>query len=344
MARISRLPSMVASLAAVALWFAAPAGAAFPGANGKIAFTDSNGRIAVINPDGTGFSEPGEILGARPVWSSDGRKLAFQSDVGPPGCCGFNIVTMTAGGSDLRTLTHGIDAWDPTWSPDGTKLAYTDQSVGAIHVINADGTDDTRISPILINDRQPTWSPDGTRIAISRDTERPSQPRYAVYTIDPDGSDATGLTERGIGLRNPAWTPDGSTISFTIGGFGGDFLADVWLMNADGSGQRRLDDLSVLRYEGPIAWSPDGSKIAFARYGSPCASCSPTIYVADANGEHARPLVVGEYPDWQPLQISVPPSSPRNRAAFCKGERRRLGEAFAHTYRNLGRCVSARRR
>jgi TolB protein len=76
-----------------------------------------------------------------------------------------------------------------------------------------------------------------------------------VWTIDADGADLTQLTRAPYPEFDPSWSPDGTEIAFRSERSG---EPEIWIMNADGTGQRRLTDgLSP-------AWSPDGSLIAFS--------------------------------------------------------------------------------
>ena len=110
-------PAFLLTLSLVIL-LAAPAQAAFPGQNGKLA-ASKDGDIYVMPPDGSGQENlTADTAGSRdwPAWSPDGSKLAFAGD---------GIWTMNADGSGKALLTgatsHGMP-FAPAWSPDGSEI------------------------------------------------------------------------------------------------------------------------------------------------------------------------------------------------------------------------------
>jgi Tol biopolymer transport system component len=203
----------------------------------------------------------------------------------------FDIFTMNADGSDLQQLTNdpAYDAW-PTWSPDGSQIAFMSDRSGNpdIYVIDADGSNIRQLTDDPANDIWPDWSPDGTQIAFPSRRDG----NFEIYVINPDGTNLQRLTNTPGHEDFPTWSPDGTRIVFSRAeGDDGTFI-----INADGSGEQKLLDISVLE----PAWSPDGTRIAFASDHEGFRG----IYVMDADGENMQKLsntTHGENcPTWSP--------------------------------------------
>jgi Tol biopolymer transport system component len=318
-ARLVRLGVVLACVMA----FAAPAEAAFAGANGKIAFDSLRGvnpqcsipncnfDIYAMNPDGSGMTQltTNPAYDREPAWSADGTKIAFVSsrdDPNPGGCspCIREIYVMNADGTgQTRVTTDSLVDENPSWSPDGQKIVFqrtdTDCFQGGdltVHVVNADGTGETEIA----NGASPGWSPDGQKILVY------SPCTNSMFTVNPDGSHPGPLpVSAPFGFGAPSWAPDGMTLAYSKASGTGSAL---YLRAGNGTEFPLTSD--GLNGEEP-AWSPDGTKIAFQR--------GSEIYSMNADGSGVSNLTNdGEYsnfPSWQPLPQPSLPGYPRPKAA-----------------------------
>jgi dipeptidyl aminopeptidase/acylaminoacyl peptidase len=193
-----------------------------------------------------------------------------------------------------RTTNLGNAGTDPAWSPDGTRIVWS--NYGEIWVMNADGSGKTRL---LGGDGTtggtPAWSPDGTRIAYTSGLD--------LWTMTPGGGTRTRLTATTAAERSLDWSPDGSALVFERGG-------QIWRMRADGTGAVAL---TASPQAGQLpAWSPDGRRIAFGTnaYGSTTAH-EIAVMNADGTGAALVPsLAAGTDtdPSWQPLPDTTPPA------------------------------------
>ena len=162
-----------------------------------------------------------------PVWSPDGRRIAFDSDRDG----NWEIYVMNADGSGVTRLTDN-DAADgfPAWSPDGRRITFDSDRDGnwEIYVMNADGSGVARLTDNGAADGFPAWSPDGRRIAFESNRDG----NVEIYLMNPDGSGVVRLTYNGAADFSPAWSPDGRRIAFYSNRDDGNW--DIYVMNAAG--------------------------------------------------------------------------------------------------------------
>lgn len=219
--------------------------------------------IYVMNVDGTGTTEVarGLVFNPGPVWSPNGCQIAYRS--------GFDqqvspwIAIVNSDGTDPRRVTPEPDPNEfayyesPTWSPDGSRLAFTKNSV--LHVINVDGTGLTAL-PNEDLASNPSWSPDGQRIAyVSGD------PFGEIRLRNADGSNLTIVTTGAFDFW-PRWAPDSRRLVFAH--VEGDQIQTVTI-NADGTNPANLTPAGVLDFMPD--WSPRSSDVEFEGSGK-CAS------------------------------------------------------------------------
>lgn len=178
---------------------------------------------------------------------------------------GSEIYTMKTDGTDVRRITTGNtrDEYDVVWSPDGTKLAFVRQlgdfNQGQIFVINADGTNETRLTNNNADDFNPTWSPDGTKIAFATSRDNAGNGNTEIYMMMADGTNQIRLTNRPGADVEPDWSPDGLKIVYSRQD--DDRIYRIYTMLFSGDFVTQITNAG--RAHRNPAWSPDGSKIVF---------------------------------------------------------------------------------
>jgi len=215
-------------------------------------------------------------FGTQPAWSPTGQQVAFVRERRP--FRDHEIFLISTDGANANSLVAGVE---PAWSPDGTQLVFT----------NGDGISRTDVEgsgPVLLvshdtpgmglnwfgpdpNDRvgSPTWSPEAQHIAFSY-FPGPIAQNYEskIYIAEPDGSGLRRLTESEDehGEYQPAWSPDGAAIAYI--GFG-PLAPNGSLVKVDRDGgvsyllHAANNHAAVIHADSNLAWSPDGSTIAF---------------------------------------------------------------------------------
>ena len=238
--------------------------------------------------------------------------------------CGANVCTISPGGASSVLLTG---AADPSWSSDGTKIAFVD-SVNGLSVANANGTgrqalgagagatqptfsfDGDRVAYVKGNDiysilsntsgfeqhltattdidADPAYSPDGSQIAFARN----SGSGFDIWTLDLFSATLVQVTNTAGDERSPTWSPSGDSIVYTAGG-------NLFTVSPNGGAVTPLNVAGT-----DPAYAPDDTKIAFID-----ASGHLSYMVAAVNGAVTSVDSTGTFsqPDWQP--VAAPPLS-----------------------------------
>ena len=169
-------------------------------------------------------------------------------------------------GSDLVQLTEGESAM-PAWSPDGTRLAFTQgQSDGSwqIATMAADGNDVRVLTSGPGVSEVPSWSPDGTWIAYDHSPTLPTDDTWhtVLYRMDADGSNQELLGDPDTFDTEPRISPDGTEVVFTRLRFDGGNQQQTIMVRDLASGEERAIEAAGTAPEHPN-WSPDGEWIIY---------------------------------------------------------------------------------
>ncbi len=248
-----------------------------------------------VAPDGTGLvkvSLPDRLYSITGLAvSPDGRLVAMSNGGGefPP----RNLYVMRPDGSGLRQITRG-SYYDvtPAWSPDGAEIVFssdrccaTDRGLSgyALYTVGQDGSGLRQLTSDSASDLAPAWSPDGSRVAY---VQMPgNSARGAIWVISADGSDPRKLTDDSRHVDAVTWSPDARELAY-ISHLGDGVDWEIRVLRPDGSDLHTVYTCTTPCANGgyTLAWSPDGSEIAFWFGGPAGYESHPTIGVVGVDG------------------------------------------------------------
>jgi TolB protein len=171
----------------------------------------------------------------------------------------YSLQVADADGFNSQTVVSSAEPIiSPSWSPDGTKLAYVsfEKKKPVVYVQSLVSGQRYVLANFKGNNSAPAWSPDGKRLAIVLTHAANSQ----VYAINADGTGLQQLTRTSAIDTEPVWSPDGQFIYFTSDRGGS---PQIYRMTASGGSPQRMTFDGSYNVSPRI--SPDGKMLSFIK-------------------------------------------------------------------------------
>lgn len=274
--------------------------------------------------------------------SSDGRRVAWaaapygRADEHPESAI---WVASTADPSSARRWTRGGEDATPRWSPDGSRLGFrsdrAERGTAGLYVLDTAGGE---AWPVLVRDRSIcayAWAPDGETLAVlapdapddedeRREQERDDADvwgerwqRARLLRVGADGGDPTLVWAPDLHLVEVAWSPDGSrlaVLAWPTPAVDDMVSAEIWVLDADGSGPRRLATMPLAR---GVCWLGSDRLVCTAPHD--LTACSAwTVWTVPVHG--GGPDVVGPARDEPRCGIGVLAPAGASRPAVLIAE------------------------
>jgi DNA-binding SARP family transcriptional activator/Tol biopolymer transport system component len=297
------------------------------GVDGDIYVAEWDGSNPVRIADGRPPKEcvlgwPGEYWGEGPIWSPDGRYLAYRhTNCDGPEDAWRHVVISDPQGNVIAEFPG--DGWDISWSPDSTRVAVWATVFEAIGVFGVDGERQALLTMPPgwrpAGDHDPVWLPDGKSlvlqgVVIPIDGSTPYKLPSARGTPSPDGSHVAHASRKSLviagvdgsnpqvvfddGVWNPVWSPTGDRIAFTTWKRGSGGVNHLRVLDAATGTVTLLAEAGGSDQLEVIDFSPESDRILFARMEGRIGAGSLWSVNADGSDAPRRLVAVTSWGDW----------------------------------------------
>jgi Tol biopolymer transport system component len=219
--------------------------------------------VFVANADGSGLRLV-DTSARNPVWSPNGRLLAYEGDVDPFGEAGAYYVVRAGGGGKVRIPAYDGDSAPPAWSPDSRQLAFQTfrhlRIPAEIDVVAATGKHRRK----LTIGYEPAWSAFGP-IAFVRGQR--------LHAIAANGTGDRILTRPGESAFSPSWSPTAKRVAFTVRTAKTKRCQVATVELPSGIERQVTHEPPRATLDGGPVWAPSGTSLVFARWQPPSGGC-----------------------------------------------------------------------
>jgi Tol biopolymer transport system component len=247
--------------------------------------------ITILLLCGAGFSQSNlPYMNYAPVWSPDGKKIAFYSTVDND----WEVYSINTDGSQLTRLTHspGYDG-EPSWSPDGSMIAFASDRDGdsEIYVMESNGSNVVQVTDNSYDDDIPAWSPTSSKI-LYRST-RDGSP--SLYMISSDGSGSRQLSPV-VAQGRISWSRDGREFAFVI-----DYEGKQAISRTSHDGVQLGLVITKQDFPGNPSYSPNGGELLYDAHSDGIGDSGDgkwELWSVTVDGTTTRRLTNNNNDDW----------------------------------------------